>query len=311
MMPKNWNYFSLKLTVFASIVFVSWLGWGLAACGNATVPLTAKEKPLPLASDSESPQSKTEDLMSADDQFGLQAGLPYAAARELLMQQGWQPHLQGAAPNLSSPTVSELLDLGYEEVKDCASTGMGLCRFEFINEAGDLLVVSTVTLGSDRNDERVVWTWFVEERLPMTQPGSSFPEPNPSSSNRVDPAQIQLSLAGIAPGDTEAEVFNRLGPPNRVIDSIFPRLEYPGMTVWLDENRQVVEIISTNAEDCTPDGVCPDMAFADVRALYGEPIVNDRENGRFMEYYSPGATCWLQIALDEQTVESVGVVCQP
>ncbi|MEO1299685.1 MAG: hypothetical protein AAFW75_28720, partial [Cyanobacteria bacterium J06636_16] len=62
---------------------------------------------------------------------------------------------------------------------------------------------------------------------------------------------------------------------------------------------------------CTPAGVCPGMDVAEVYAIYGVPVVAERENGRFLEYYSASSTCWLQIALDDQTVGSVGVACQP
>ena len=74
-------------------------------------------------------------IKQASDRFGLQEGMPYQKAREILIQKGWQPHLLGDAPNLNDISVRELFELGYQEVKDCSGTGLGPCRFEFTNAA--------------------------------------------------------------------------------------------------------------------------------------------------------------------------------
>jgi hypothetical protein len=108
-------------------------------------------------------QASTENALIASDRFGLQEGMPYKKAREILIQKGWQPHLLGDAPNLSDTSVKELFELGYQEVKDCSGTGLGLCRFEFTNAAGELLAVSAIT-GAASNRERQVWRWFIEEK---------------------------------------------------------------------------------------------------------------------------------------------------
>lgn len=100
---------------------------------------------------------------TAANRFGLQEGMPYQKAREILIQKGWQPHLMGDAPNLNDTSVRELFELGYQEVKDCSGTGLGPCRFEFTNAAGELLVVSAITAGSS-NRERQVWRWFIEKK---------------------------------------------------------------------------------------------------------------------------------------------------
>ncbi len=107
----------------------------------------------------------------SSNQFGLRQGMPYREARKLLMQNGWQPHFDGDSPNLSSATVKELFELGYKEIKDCSGTGMGLCRFEFTNATGELLVVSAAIAGSDSR-ERAVWRWFIEQRTDANQQSS-------------------------------------------------------------------------------------------------------------------------------------------
>lgn len=94
--------------------------------------------------------------------LGLRENMLYREARSQLLQKGWQPNLKGDAPNTRDATVRELINLGYPEVKDCSGTGLGPCRFEFTNTAGELLVVSTISQGASNRD-RVVWRWFVEK----------------------------------------------------------------------------------------------------------------------------------------------------
>ena len=50
--------------------------------------------------------------------------------------------------------------MGSEEVKDFSGTGLGLCRFEFINERGEVLVVAA---GTQEHGERIVWAWFLDD----------------------------------------------------------------------------------------------------------------------------------------------------
>jgi hypothetical protein len=93
--------------------------------------------------------------------FGLAEKMPYAKARQKLIDQGWMPHVKGTPPNLRDKTVKALFKQGYEEVKDCSGTGLGPCRFEFTNRAGEMLVVSTISQGQNGPD-RFVWRWFIE-----------------------------------------------------------------------------------------------------------------------------------------------------
>ncbi|MEM8531022.1 MAG: hypothetical protein AAGF95_09275 [Chloroflexota bacterium] len=130
-----------------------------------TVPVDDTLTPTPVA--------PNESAVNDAEQFGLQEGMLYAEAREVLIEQGWEPHTQGAEPNLNDATVSELFDLGYEEIKDCSGTGVGPCRFEFMNDAGELLVVSTAKMGASSNQDRVIWSWFIEELIDATQEESS------------------------------------------------------------------------------------------------------------------------------------------
>jgi hypothetical protein len=102
----------------------------------------------------------------------LQKNMGYREARKLVMQQGWWPNLQGEPPNLQSRFVKELFDRGYEEIKDCAGTGEAPCRFEFINEKGELLVVVATTKGY-KNGNLFVRNWWIEKNPHITQQSSS------------------------------------------------------------------------------------------------------------------------------------------
>jgi hypothetical protein len=106
----------------------------------------------------------TDSTRSADsdiDALGLRENMPYQEARSLILAQGWEPNQAGDAPNLNSSTIRELYDFGYPEIKDCAGTGLGQCRFEFRNGAGQVLVVSAIQEGENTN--RLVWQWWLEE----------------------------------------------------------------------------------------------------------------------------------------------------
>ncbi|HEY9648860.1 MAG TPA: hypothetical protein V6C88_20945 [Chroococcidiopsis sp.] len=133
------------------------------AAPSATSATTNVEPSSPASEGAQTTLSSSSSTKQAsDDRFGLSTGMLYRDARTQLMRQGWQPHTRGDAPNLSNSPVRALFNLGYTEVKDCAGTGMGLCRFEFTNDAGELLVVSAAPEGSDERD-RTVWRWFIEE----------------------------------------------------------------------------------------------------------------------------------------------------
>lgn len=143
-------------THLTALVCLGGLGWVQA--GNRAVAL---DRPTMVAQ-SPTPSTNSQGFSSAN-RFGLRENMPYTKARSQLIQKGWQPNLQGDPPNRNDTTVRELLALGYGEVKDCAGTGLGPCRFEFTNAQGELLVVSTISEGrSNRN--RVVWRWFLEKQ---------------------------------------------------------------------------------------------------------------------------------------------------
>ncbi len=98
-------------------------------------------------------------LRQANKVRRIQQGMPYGEARKILIQQGWQPNLSdrnGEIPNENSG-IKAIYDLGYKEINDCAGSGLGLCKFEFINSKGELLVVLTTS-----DVELPVFHWFLD-----------------------------------------------------------------------------------------------------------------------------------------------------
>jgi hypothetical protein len=124
----------------------------------------------------------------------------------------------------------------------------------------------------------------------------------------------ELSLGGIALGDSEQVVLAKLGKPAHVTgtgDFLNIRLDYPGLTIWLGEGRRVGEILSTASRQCSPSGICPGQSLSIATAKLGPALVADREDGRFMEYPSAQSACWLQLAVLKGIIVSIRAECQP
>lgn len=88
---------------------------------------------------------------------GTEVGMPYADVRALIDQNIWVPKTYPSLEYVST-TVQTIRDLGYEEVRDCAGTGLGLCRMEFIEREGLVLVIVVTTSEA----EPMVWSWLLE-----------------------------------------------------------------------------------------------------------------------------------------------------
>lgn len=123
----------------------------------------------------------------------------------------------------------------------------------------------------------------------------------------------ELSLGGVAIGDSTEAVVSRLGQPKRKVpaqDFIDLHYEYPHMRVSFNGGI-VAGLHADKPGACTPKGLCPGDRLNRMRVLYGAPIVSDRETGRFYEYIGGDAACWLQIRAKGKRVASIDVACQP
>ncbi len=123
----------------------------------------------------------------------------------------------------------------------------------------------------------------------------------------------ELSLGGVAIGDTAAQVTSRLGVPKRKVPAQdFLDLHYEYAALRVSFNGGIVAGLHADKRDaCTPKGLCPGDRLDRMRALYGDPIVSDRETGRYYEYVGGDAACWLQIRARGKRVASIDVACQP
>jgi hypothetical protein len=123
----------------------------------------------------------------------------------------------------------------------------------------------------------------------------------------------ELSLGGVAIGDTAAQVVSRLGEPKRKVPAQdFLDLHYEYANLKVSFNGGIVAGLQAETRGaCTPKGLCPGDRLDRMRALYGEPIVSDRETGRYYEYTGGDAACWLQIRAKGKRVVSIEVACQP
>ena len=130
----------------------------------------------------------------------------------------------------------------------------------------------------------------------------------------------ELSLGGVALGDSEAQVLAVLGPAPKQSDTGEGiALEYSDLTVlvgWLeqqapDKQRRVLQLTATGSRACTPSGLCPGAPMSKAVATYGQPVQAKRESGSFLEYYSNQSSCWLQVGTSGETIRSISAVCQP
>lgn len=139
---------------------------------NSSPPAKATSSVIPAQTSPAVAPAPKEMAANGSESLPLQEQMPYKEARQRLIQQGWQPNLQGEPPNLRDQTVKALFDLGYTEIKDCSGTGEGPCLFEFVNPQGDRLSV-TATTGRSQTGERLVRRWWIEKGVYPTQSSSS------------------------------------------------------------------------------------------------------------------------------------------
>ncbi|MBD3887328.1 hypothetical protein IFO70_37780 [Phormidium tenue FACHB-886] len=91
----------------------------------------------------------------------LRQEMPYAEARQILLDAGWQAVFQ--SPNRQRfAAMGYLIDeLGYNEVVSCSGTGIGFCAFEFMDAYGNKLAVSTVD--NQPGQQPLLYRWWLAE----------------------------------------------------------------------------------------------------------------------------------------------------
>ena len=123
----------------------------------------------------------------------------------------------------------------------------------------------------------------------------------------------EVSLGGINVGDSRSQVETRLGEPVSTyeeLDYLDTHYSYPDIRVSFSMDV-VAGLYTQSPRSCTPAQLCPGDSFAKMWGLYGEPVIADRETGRFYEYYGVDLYCWLQIPAGFDKIHSISVACQP
>jgi hypothetical protein len=133
----------------------------------------------------EQPQATLASSANKSQDLPLQKGMTYSEARQVILEQGWKPN-PNVESNLRSAVVKAIFDRGYTEIGDCSGTGEAPCRYEFVNQNGELLYV--VTAGRDS----LVRNWWIKKK--------SDSQKEPSSST------IQTGLYWVGPTDEGLEI---------------------------------------------------------------------------------------------------------
>ncbi len=130
-----------------------------------------------------------------------------------------------------------------------------------------------------------------------------------STIGQLDPGE--LSLGGVEAGASEAAVIALLGQPDQVerTSPVSSQLIYRGLSVSFYEDAALT-IRSVDASYCTPSGVCPGMEVVEVERIYGAPIVSDRTDGQYLEYYVNAVACWVELEVIGDEIGAIGIVCQ-
>ncbi|WP_271253159.1 hypothetical protein [Pseudanabaena sp. Chao 1811] len=89
----------------------------------------------------------------------LRKGMTYKETRRIILKQGWKPN-PDVKTNLRNSGVKAIFDRGYIEISDCSGTGEAPCRYEFVNQKGELLYV--VTAGQNR----LLRNWWINQESP-------------------------------------------------------------------------------------------------------------------------------------------------
>jgi hypothetical protein len=92
----------------------------------------------------------------------LRQEMPYAEARQILLDAGWQAILLSHNRELFTSSENHLIhELGYREFVACSGTGLGFCRAEFTTADQRKLVLITVNNSSEQ--EPILYRWGLEE----------------------------------------------------------------------------------------------------------------------------------------------------
>lgn len=112
----------------------------------------------------------------------LRQEMPYAEARQILLDAGWQAAYRSSMRERFGAMDYIIDELGYHEVVNCSGTGLGFCLFEFTDAYGHRLSITTVR-NFPRFGEPTLYAWQFDENSPSS--GHSTPRPSYSQSASI------------------------------------------------------------------------------------------------------------------------------
>jgi hypothetical protein len=130
------------------------------------------------------------------------------------------------------------------------------------------------------------------------------------------PRVLGPRIGSIYLGLTRSQVEAELGKPERVVSTggaLDPEIRYPGLTIWLRNNENVMQLRSTNPRHCLPGNVCPGSTAASVLASIGQPQEGAALRAGINTYpviFRNEEHCWAEITLENNLVSVVEIKCR-
>ncbi|MEM6598818.1 MAG: hypothetical protein AAF635_11780 [Cyanobacteria bacterium P01_C01_bin.69] len=75
----------------------------------------------------------------------LAQGMPYAAARAMLVTNGWEPIADTTVDTTYDASLRNMHEIGYVEAEACSGTGLGFCSMGFAGRDGVVLSITLTT----------------------------------------------------------------------------------------------------------------------------------------------------------------------
>ncbi len=133
----------------------------------------------------------------------------------------------------------------------------------------------------------------------------------PNKKNSLQNSSIEMSLGGIAIGDTKNKVYSMLGKESKIsyeFSDSNPRYQYPNMEVVMSGNI-VTAFVSKNARVKTGRGIGEGNSVQDVLAVYGKTDMIMEYDGYLLYEYrftsANGRNCLLRFAMKNGTVSYI------
>ena len=133
----------------------------------------------------------------------------------------------------------------------------------------------------------------------------------PRGNGNLKGSSVEMSLGGIAIGDTKNKVYSMLGKESKIsyeFSDSNPRYQYPNMEVVMSGNI-VTAFVSKNARVKTGRGIGEGNSVQDVLAVYGKTDMIMEYGGYLLYEYrftsANGRNCLLRFAMKNGTVSYI------